>query len=105
MNEDYLWDRSGPPDPEIERLERTLAPLRYRHRAKLCETPHQSAVAWWAIPAAAAVVLAAVALRDAHPATRGYRVGGGQRSRASQLGQPSGGRRHAAARRADGRDR
>ena len=26
MNEDYLWDRSGPPDPEIARLERTLAP-------------------------------------------------------------------------------
>jgi len=32
MNEDYLWDRSGPPDPEIERLERTLAPLRFRVR-------------------------------------------------------------------------
>jgi hypothetical protein len=30
MKDDYLWDRSGPPDPEIERLERTLAPLRYR---------------------------------------------------------------------------
>src|ERR1017187_853593 len=25
MTEDYLWDRSGPPDPEIESLERTLA--------------------------------------------------------------------------------
>jgi hypothetical protein len=29
MSDDqYLWDRSGPPDPEIERLERALAPLR-----------------------------------------------------------------------------
>jgi hypothetical protein len=28
VKDDYLWDRSGPPDPEIERLERTLAPLR-----------------------------------------------------------------------------
>ena len=27
MSEEYLWDRSGPPDPEIEQLERTLAPL------------------------------------------------------------------------------
>lgn len=27
---EYWWDRSGKPDPEIERLERTLAPLRYR---------------------------------------------------------------------------
>jgi hypothetical protein len=28
VNEDYLWDRSGPEDPEIARLERTLATLR-----------------------------------------------------------------------------
>jgi hypothetical protein len=27
---DYLWDRGGPPDPEVERLELVLAPLRYR---------------------------------------------------------------------------
>lgn len=30
MNEDYLWDRSGPPDPFVEDLERTLAPLRFK---------------------------------------------------------------------------
>ena len=30
MNNDYLWDRSGPADPEIARLEKTLAPLGYR---------------------------------------------------------------------------
>ncbi|HXB72608.1 MAG TPA: FecR domain-containing protein [Candidatus Acidoferrales bacterium] len=65
MNEDYLWDRSGPPDPEIERLERTLAPLRYRHRAEFVQQaplsprmpPRMSPRVWWA--AAAAVVLAA----------------------------------------------
>ena len=28
MNEDYLWDRSGPEDPEIARLERSLGLLR-----------------------------------------------------------------------------
>jgi len=28
MSDDYLWDGSGPPDPEIERLERMLARLR-----------------------------------------------------------------------------
>lgn len=27
MSDDYLWDRSGPPDPEIARLEELLAPL------------------------------------------------------------------------------
>ena len=32
MNDDYLWDRSGPPDLEVARLEQRLAPLRYRHR-------------------------------------------------------------------------
>lgn len=37
MNEsdDYLWDRSGPPDPEVKRLEDLLAPL--RHQAPLDE--------------------------------------------------------------------
>ena len=29
MNEDYLWDKSGEPDPEIQRLEEMLKPLRY----------------------------------------------------------------------------
>lgn len=53
MNEDYLWDRSGAPDPEIEGLERTLAPLRYRHVGQ----GHARPRIWWA--AAAAIVLAA----------------------------------------------
>jgi hypothetical protein len=55
MNEDWLWDRSGPPDEQIERLEKTLAPLRYRHRLRK-PAPRR----YWA--AAAAVVAAAVAL-------------------------------------------
>jgi hypothetical protein len=68
MNEDYLWDRSGPPDPEIERLERTLAPLRYRHRGDLAgavaRRPHR---AWAALAAAAAVIAAAGLLANAVP--------------------------------------
>ena len=28
MSNDYLWDRSGPPDPEVERLEKMLGRLR-----------------------------------------------------------------------------
>jgi len=58
MNDDYLWDRSGPPDPGIAELERTLAPLRYRHRDPLPK-PSRSK---WPIAIAAAVVLAAVGL-------------------------------------------
>lgn len=32
MNEDYLWDRTGPPDEEIVRLEEVLGRLRYSKR-------------------------------------------------------------------------
>ena len=32
-NDDYLWDRSGEPDPDIERLERLLAPFAHDGRA------------------------------------------------------------------------
>lgn len=58
MNDDYLWNRSGPPDPEVARLEEALASLRYRHRARLALEPRRPRV-WWA--AAAAALLAAVA--------------------------------------------
>lgn len=30
MNEDYLWDKSDEPDPQIQELEQILAPLRYQ---------------------------------------------------------------------------
>src|SRR5512143_134961 len=35
MSDDYLWDRSGPPDPDVQRLEQLLAPL--AHDAPLDE--------------------------------------------------------------------
>jgi FecR protein len=35
VNEDYLWDKSGEPDPEIQRLENLLSPLGH----KLDKTP------------------------------------------------------------------
>src|SRR5947209_812193 len=57
MSEEYLWDRSGPPDPEIELWERSLAPLRYRHRAEIFRQRAKQPRMWWA--AAAAVMLAA----------------------------------------------
>jgi septal ring-binding cell division protein DamX len=30
MNDDYLWDRTGEPDPEIQQLEEVLGSLRYQ---------------------------------------------------------------------------
>ena len=32
MNDNYLWDRTGEPDPEIQRLEELLGTLRYEPR-------------------------------------------------------------------------
>jgi hypothetical protein len=32
MNEDYLWDKSGEPDPEIQQLEEILGTLRYQSK-------------------------------------------------------------------------
>lgn len=37
MNDDYLWDGSGPPDPEVERLENLLG--RFRHARRTPEFP------------------------------------------------------------------
>ncbi len=61
MNEEYLWDRSGEPDPEIERLERVLAPLRYRHRGVLAGPPVRRSRAPWRAAVAAAAVIAVAA--------------------------------------------
>ena len=33
MNDDYLWDKSGEPDPQIQQLEEILGTLRYQPRA------------------------------------------------------------------------
>ena len=37
MKDDYLWDRSGPPDPEVERLEHVLSEL--SHDGRMRELP------------------------------------------------------------------
>jgi hypothetical protein len=42
MNEDYLWDKSGESDPEIEQLERTLSSLRYKRPAQPLPLPANS---------------------------------------------------------------
>lgn len=51
MNDDYLWDGSGEPDPEIVRLEKTLAPLRYRSKPRR-----------WPLYACAGAIAAALAI-------------------------------------------
>ncbi|HKN76334.1 MAG TPA: FecR domain-containing protein [Candidatus Acidoferrum sp.] len=41
MNDDYLWDGSGEPDPEIQKLESTL--VRFRHHGETPEFPEITA--------------------------------------------------------------
>jgi hypothetical protein len=65
MNDNYLWDRSGEPDPEIQKLEEILGTLRYQPRT--LEIPHDLHVGrrrnlFPAMAIAAAIVLLAVLL-------------------------------------------
>jgi hypothetical protein len=55
MSDEYLWDRSGPPDPEVQELEAKLEVLKHRRTLRLevlSRAPARSV--WW--PAAAAIV-------------------------------------------------
>jgi hypothetical protein len=42
MKDDYLWDKSGEPEPEIERLEQLLGGLRYRRPATPLPLPRRA---------------------------------------------------------------
>jgi hypothetical protein len=82
MNDDYLWDQSGPPDPETVRLEETLAPFRYRTRPlDLQRAPGHvprgaAGKAWRWMAAAAAVIAGAIAVRLMAPPAQptGWRI-------------------------------
>ena len=61
MIDDYLWDRSGEPDTEVQRLEALLS--RYRHRAPLRIRPRR--VSW---RPAARIAIAALIIVGVFPA-------------------------------------
>jgi hypothetical protein len=56
MNEDYLWDKSGEPDPQIQELDQILAPLRYQ--PKPLELPVERRRNYWPLAIAASVLFA-----------------------------------------------
>lgn len=71
MNEDYLWDGSGDPDPKVQRLERLLGRLRHNRPAPEfpappVRSPRTRALFFRLTLAAAAVLLIAVAWQVAH---------------------------------------
>jgi hypothetical protein len=72
MREEYLWDRSGPPDPEVERLEKLLAPLGHRAGPAV---PLKRPRPWRAMMAAAAVLLAAVSISQVRTPAPGPATG------------------------------
>lgn len=60
MNEDYLWDKSGEPDPQIQELEQILAPLRYQPKPlELPVVRHRNYLSLAAIAATLLVALLA----------------------------------------------
>lgn len=68
--DDYLWDQSGEPDPEIERLEQTLSRLRYKRPERVPPMPldfiayqtRRTRSPYFAIAAAALLAVLAIGL-------------------------------------------
>jgi hypothetical protein len=64
MHDEYLWDRSGEPDPEIAALETALSPL--RHRASAPALPaldahrHRPGAAAWRYPLVGGLIAASL---------------------------------------------
>ncbi len=70
-DDDYLWDGSGAPDPDVVRLERALAPLRLRAREFAPARARRRRFLVPALLAAAACVAAAWLLRGTEGAPAG----------------------------------
>ena len=60
MNEEYLWDRSGPPDPEIVQLEGVLGKLRWQETDRIDQRHRKRKI--WTWVALAAVLLIGIAV-------------------------------------------
>jgi ferric-dicitrate binding protein FerR (iron transport regulator) len=69
---DYLWDKQGEADPEIEQLEHLLAPLRHRPTSFMPPAPRRSRRPWViGLTAATAVALVLVFMRPKPPEQAG----------------------------------
>lgn len=61
MNDDYLWDKSGEPDPQIQQLEEILGTLRYQPKPLVLPSRHNY-LPLLAIAASVAIALLAAGL-------------------------------------------
>ena len=69
MKDDYLWDGSGDPDPDIEELEKALGSLRFQARPLDARFEQQLSARrpfFWLKYAAAAMIVMALARRSAN---------------------------------------
>ena len=64
MKKDYLWDKSGEPDPEVHHLEEILGALGHEGKLDLEALPEQidTSGRWWPVAAVAAAALLLVGL-------------------------------------------
>ena len=62
MKDDYLWDKTGQPDPEIQKLEEILGTLRYQ--PKPLELPVSRRRSYVPLLAIAASLLLALLLKS-----------------------------------------
>lgn len=60
--DEYLWDRSGPPDPQVQRLEQMLSAYRYRADPRNHEALAIRSRSRWIRPAFAAAAVIALAM-------------------------------------------
>ena len=74
MSDDYLWNRSGPPDPDVEKLERLLAPL--AHDAPLDQLRMRRRRLPWIVLGVAVAAAAALVVYIALPAHARHCRGG-----------------------------
>ena len=61
MSSNYLWDRSGPPDPEVERLERILGSLGHNGKLETPALPRKTVWSRWPAAIAAGLLVGVAA--------------------------------------------
>lgn len=69
--DDYLWDRSGPADPEVQRLEQLLAPLAHDRPLDELRSRRKRSRGPWIFGGAVALAAAAALVMYLRPAARG----------------------------------